>query len=464
MKRSVSFYALIVMVLIAAVMGKNLKKWKDNKIIDNDVISYYAYLPPTFIYHDLSFEFTKNLPPDFEGKIWTHKADNGTQTLKMTMGLSVLWAPLFLLAHGFAHLADYPSNGYSTPYSIAILVAAIIYLFIGLWFLRKILLKYFGEWPTTMTLITLVLGTNLLHYVVVEPGMSHVYSFALFNLFLFLCLKWLQEPTYQTTIFTALVAGLLALIRPVNGIVILIPALLIVFSKKSFNINKLGTKRLLKMILQAGFVFFLMLLPQLIYWKQITGHWLYYSYNNEGFFFSNPQIINGLFSYRKGWLINTPIMIFAFTGFAFIKEELAILRNSFLVFLILFLYVVFSWWCWWYGGSYGSRPMIDIYGMMAIGLAAFIYKITQTSLWSKISMSVVFVFFIYLNIYQMGQYRTSLLHWDSMTKQAYWEIMFKTQWPADYAQKIKTPDYEKAIKGEKEYNPGRSGPAWMRPW
>lgn len=85
MKRSVSFFTLILVVLVAAVMGNNLKKWKDNKIIDNDVVSYYAYLPAKFIYRDLSFEFTKNLPLNFEGKIWTHKAYNGVQTLKMTM-------------------------------------------------------------------------------------------------------------------------------------------------------------------------------------------------------------------------------------------------------------------------------------------------------------------------------------------------------------------------------------------
>lgn len=452
MKRSVSFYALILLVLVAAVMGNNLKKWKDNKIIDNDVISYYAYLPAAFIYRDLSFEFTKNLPPDFEGKIWTHKADNGVRTLKMTMGLSLLWIPFFLIAHGFTCLSGYPSNGYSMPYSVAILAAAIAYLFIGLWFLRKILLKYFGEWPTTIALIAVVLSTNLLYYVIAEPGMSHIYSFALVNLFMYLCLGWVEQPTYRTTLYAGSVAGLLALIRPVNGIVILIPILLILFSNELIRMKKYGIEKLIKMALLAGFVFSLMLLPQLIYWKQITGHWLYYSYNNEGFFFSNPQIINGLFSYRKGWLVYTPIMIFAFFGFAFIKKELAVLRNSLLTFLVLFLFIVFSWWCWWYGGSYGSRPMIDIYGIMAVGLAAFIYKIAQTPIWSKISMLMLLGFFIYLNIFQMDQYRTSLLHWDSMTRQVYWEIMFKKQWPPDYAQKIKIPDYEKAIKGEKEYN------------
>jgi len=438
------------MVFVAAFMGENLKKWRDNKIIENDVISYYAYLPATFIYRDLTFEFTKNPPLDFEVKIWTHQANNGAQTLKMTMGLSVLWVPFFMLAHGFAHLAGFTPNGYSTPYSIAVLAAAILYLFIGLWFLRKILLSYFGEWPTAITLVAIVLGTNLLHYVVAEPGMSHVYSFALFNLFLFLCQNWMQKPTYRTAVLAGLIAGLLALIRPSNGIVVMIPVLLLVFNQKTFNVKNIGSQKLLTMAVLAGFLFFLMLMPQLVYWKLITGHWLYYSYNNEGFFFSNPQIINGLFSYRKGWLVYNPVMVFALLGFAFVKKEMTPLRNSLTIFLVVFIYIVFSWWCWWYGGSYGARPMIDVYGIMAIGLAAFIYKIAQTPLWSKCGMAICFALLIYLNIFQMGQYQTSLLHWDSMTEQVYWEIFFKKQWPTDYAEKIKTPDYEKAIRGEKE--------------
>ena len=51
----------------------------------------------------------------------------------------------------------------------------------------------------------------------------------------------------------------------------------------------------------------------------------------------------------------------------------------------------------------------------------------------------------------MKQYRTSLLHWDSMTKEAYWGIFGRTTWPQGYEQMIKVPDYEKALKGEEEY-------------
>ena len=55
--------------------------------------------------------------------------------------------------------------------------------------------------------------------------------------------------------------------------------------------------------------------PQMIYWKEMTGRWLYFSYgSDERFFFGDPAIIKGLFSYRKGLFIYTPLLLFAFAG------------------------------------------------------------------------------------------------------------------------------------------------------
>jgi hypothetical protein len=112
----------------------------------------------------------------------------------------------------------------------------------------------------------------------------------------------------------------------------------------------------------------------LYFGKQTPAHGSYYSYGDEGFFFTNPQIINGLFSYRKGWLIYTPLMIFALLGI------LTLARRKFqqffipvLIFTVANIYVVYSWWCWWYGGSFGSRPMIDSYPLMAVALAGMVY-------------------------------------------------------------------------------------------
>jgi len=196
----------------------------------------------------------------------------------------------------------------------------------------------------------------------------------------------------------------------------------------------------------------LVLVPQMLYWKAQTGHFLFNSYMDQGkFYFLKPHIVNGLFSYRKGWLVYTPVMIFAFIGFIWLRRQASNLVLPVLVFAVINIYVVYSWWCWWYGGCYGSRPMIDMYGIMAIPLASFLERVWTGKNWMKGFATVVLVGLIWLNQFQINQYRTSLLHWDSMTKEAYWGIFGKETWPEGYDKMIKVPDYEKALKGEKEY-------------
>lgn len=448
MNRHLSKIVIGILLVICAWYGKNLDSWGRNNVINHDVISYYAYLPAAIIFHDFSFQFIKDLPPDFEGRIWYSTAPNGKPVLRMTMGLAILWLPFFLFAHGLAPFLGESALGYSSPYSLSIFIAAIFYLLIGLIFLRKILLKYFTDWITAITLAVIVLATNLMYYVISEPGMSHIYSFSLITVFFYSTLKWIGKPTLILSIVLGMMAGLIVLIRPVNGLVLVLPALIGVNSFSGFK-NRVVQNW--KFIVVAAFSAFLMALPQIIYWKIQTGHFLFNSYMESGrFYFLHPEIPNGLFGFRKGWLIYTPVMIFAIAGFFVIKRYAKGLGNAILVFLVLFIYFIFSWWCWWYAGSFGSRPMVETYGILALPLAASLTFLFQKKVWIKVFSGVLLMALVSLNQFQMGQYRTSLLHWDGMTKEAYKAIFLRRNPPPGYDKLIQTPDYEKALRGEKE--------------
>jgi hypothetical protein len=442
--------AVIVLIIICAWYGKNLKTWKKNEVIKNDVVSYYEYLPAVFIFHDLNFKFTSSLPENFEGSFWVQTGPAGKPIIRMTMGLALLWLPFFLLAHLSAHLLGVSTLGYSWPYSLSILVAALFYLAAGLLAVRKILLRFFTEITTSVVLILLVAGTNLMHYVIVEPGMSHVYSFCLIAVFLLYTFKWFDKSTVLNTVFLGFLGGMIMLIRPVNILILLFPALMGIKSINDFETRLLKNR---KMIVVAGLAALITVLPQLIYWKIQTNQFLFNSYMNEGkFYFLNPQVINGLFSYRKGWLIYTPVMILSVAGLFQLKRSVFPLYMPTVLFFILNVYVVFSWWCWWYGGSFGSRVMIDMYGIAAVPMAIIVDKLIKSRWLFRGVTIAVFTFLIFLNQLQMNQYRTSLLHWDSMTGKTYWAIFFRTTFPEGYDQTVRIPDYEKALKGEKEYS------------
>jgi len=445
-------FSLIIVLLVSVyvvLFTFRIAPWKQKKIIDQDVTYYYGYLPATFIYHDWSFRFPDK--PGFTGHVWSLGLPEGGRIQKMTMGVAMLYMPFFGLAHLYTWITGGVMNGYSPAYHQALVWAGVFYLFLGLLILRKILNSYFPEGVTSLVLITLALATNLFNYASWDGALSHVYSFFLFALALRVFLLWMDKPAAGNSFLLGLSAGLILLIRPSNVVFLLFLVLLWLFRKES-PLEK-G-----KFLIQLKFKWLLLILgvilvwlPQLVYWKINSGHWLIYSYLGEPFFFDRPNIINGLFSYRKGWLVYTPVMIFSLTGMFMMDGRLSRWIVPVIIAFLLNLYIVFSWWCWWYGGSFSARALVEFYVVLAIPMGAFYRWIFRRNFILKGLTIILLGFFTWLNLYQSKQYRSSLLHWDSMSKEAYWGIWGRQSWPEHYEDMLIPTDAEKARRGEREY-------------
>ena len=442
---SLATVGLVIIVLTATVF--NLSKWKNNGVLAHDMYVYYSYLPATFIYKDYSFAWGGEIPKDSRGEVWCLPTDNGGCVQKMTMGMAYLYLPFFLIAHALALLLDLEPHGYSSIYHQMMAIGTLIYAMFSLLLQRSILLRYFKDWTTAITLAGIFLGTNLFFYVTNEGPMSHSYNFFLFSCFLFLTLKWFDHKKLKHALLLGVIGGIITLIRPTNILLFLIPLL--------WNINswQLMVERLLLFknkflhIIAIAIAAFLVIFPQLLYWKESSGDWIYYSYNDETFFFSDPQILNGLLSFRKGWLIYTPIMTFSLIGFFYLKQIKHQFQIGIGLYLILHIYIAFSWWCWWYGGSFGARPMIETYALLSIPFAAFVQHILQKEKIKVILLSLATFLFIGLNLFQSLQYKYGILHYHGMTKEAYFGIFGKINYPEGYDQMIKDPDYDAAKKG-----------------
>jgi len=141
--------------------------------------------------------------------------------------------------------------------------------------------------------------------------------FTVFAFLVYICLlpKWSTTSSWSNSIKLGLLTGLIILVRPSNIVVVLIPLLWGVTGVENFKAKlQLFFKNRYR-IISAALVALLVFGLQIIYWKSVTGDLLYYSYGDEGFFFLHPHILDGLLSYRKGWLIYTPVMLFALFGF-----------------------------------------------------------------------------------------------------------------------------------------------------
>lgn len=450
-KSSIKKFSLFTLLIIGFVWGYvifHAKNWESNHVINHDVIIYYEYLPAAIVFNDLSFEFIKDFPQDFNGTIWLNDKEKETSKVpKFTMGMAFMYLPFFLIGHLLAHIFDYTAYGYSLPYFILICISSWFYAFLGLFYLRKILLKHYNDVVVGFTLISIAFATNLFYYVTQETAMSHAYSFCLFSVFIWKTISWHNQKTFKTAITLGLLMGLITLIRPTN---VLLAFVFILYNVTSFKLLKdkvalfLQYKNQIFTIIICTIIIWI---PQFVFWKSLTGHWFFNSYGKEGFYFSNPKILDGLFSYRKGWLVYTPLMLFAILGITFLFKERNKWAVPILFFLILNVYVVFSWWCWWYGGSFGSRPMIDSYALLAIPLASFFsYFDKKTSYLRSVSLFIIFLTVV-LNLFQTLQTK-SCLHYDGMTKEAYWSNFTRLEWNPDYEKLIKSPDYDKALNGK----------------
>ena len=447
-----TFLVLLFTVIVYTWTVFNISKWKRNLVINNDAVSYYSYLPAAFIYKDLTFQFKDSLPKDFEGRIWYQNTPEGARIQKMTMGLSVLYSPFFFIAHAIAQITDSNANGYSQIYSMFICFAGLFYGLLGLIILSKIQLQFFSDKITALSILISAFGTNFFFYVTNEGEMSHSFSFFLFSAFFYFTIQWHNKQSVITSFTLGILGGLIILVRPSNLLVFLIPIIYGVYSfetlKQKFNLLR---KYWLHLLLIA-FLVLLVFSPQLIYWKAITGKWFYYSYGVERFYFTKSHILDGLFSYRKGWLIYTPIMIIAIAGIPLLFKKMKEFSVAITLFLLINVYIIFSWWSWWYGGGFGARPLIESYVFLSIPLSVFLNFLFDKQRIIKITSGLIIFLLISLNLFQTLQYRRTIIHWDSMTKEAYWAVFGKFKFPKNYQELIQLPDYESALKGEPEKN------------
>jgi len=436
----IATWLVILSVLIYMVNDHN---WtKKHKVIDSDVMGYYLYLPATFIYQDFSLDFIQENFALFKDRVWFLESPTGKRVIQYTTGMSILYSPFFLVAHGVSSWFGYEPNGYTAPYKIALLISCLFYFGLSLYYLRKILLMYYSPLVTAITIVIIGLGTNLLHYVTAEAPMTHAYNFSFFVFFLYLLIKWLKYPTYLTTVLLGFVTGMIGLIRPTNTLIVILFILWGVVSWKGF-VGRLtfllkSSHKVLLMIL----AFLVVWIPQFLYWKYISGSYLYFSYGDRAwFFFDDPEIINLLFSYRKGWLLYTPVMLFALIGIPLLIKYAKEAFLPLLVFTVLNIYILASWCFWWYGGSFGLRAFVDSYGLLAIPLAAFISWSLERKLVLKIVFTTILAVLVAFNIFQNAQYRNGAIHFVSMTKKAYWETFLKLKPTQKYQDALEFPDY-----------------------
>jgi hypothetical protein len=196
---------------------------------------------------------------------------------------------------------------------------------------------------------------------------------------------------------------------------------------------------------------FLLFIPQLMYWQFKTGHFIYDSYKNPGvgLDFLNPHLIEALFSYKKGWLLYTPIAIFGLLGFFELKQKNPSVFPAFFLAFFSSFYLVVSWTEWWYGAGFSIRPLITYYPLLAIPLGYFIVRIAEAKKSVQMIFGSVFILFTAFNQFQWWQLRNYILDPYYTTKDYYWATFLQTSvQPSD----LKLKAFQRDFNGQQVFN------------
>lgn len=419
MRLSKTFYVFILFVvlsLLSLYRHKNIPAYTFRSEIWADRAGYYIYLPSAFLYHYSTKEFPGNID-NRTGEGFNIKS--GKVITKYTYGVALLQSPFYFLADFITSFSNNPRDGFSFFYQKAISIASVFYLVIGL-YLLYLSLKIRSNYDSKILLITLSIlffGTNLYYYSIVETGMSHVYSFFLFSSVLYvLSKKNTVKYPYTFHIILSLLIFLILLIRPINGMILLIP---LTWETSGIKQIYLTIQKNLKFQMISIWVlsFLVVFTPQFIYWKYAYGSFITYSYDNESFSnFLSPKFAEVLFSPHNGLFPYSMVFTGIIIGIVLLLKYKPWEGSMHLLIILFVIYITASWHDWTFGCGAGMRNMVEYYSILSFPLCFFINRIFsmkkfQVKLSALLFISLLVIVSFKVNYHYFGCYFGGTWNW-----------------------------------------------------
>lgn len=418
--------SLVLVTLFIAHRSSGPKGRGWTSVIGSDGRGYYAYLPAFLLFQDPTFDTCAAIErkvignpdymPEYMAEADSHRVN------KYFAGVALLQLPFFALATLISAVTGMPVNGYSFWFQLLAGLGAAFYLVAGLRLLGK-LLENFNVNPGVIAfvLVAFSLGTNLLYYSVGQPLMSHVYSFFAVAGFLYFIASWFPSQKRRELFLAGLFLGIVVLIRPVNGIAVL----LVPFLAGSWGTLKSSSGAFFR---PAGLFAFLIPLVLILFiqplaWYIETGSFWTWSYGNEGFYLLRPEVACILFSFRKGLFIYTPLTLVSLTGFVIFFRTAKFRFFILIIFFMFFLLITSSWWNWSYGDGFGLRPAIDFYAVFAILLAVAMDRSGRAG---RVIFTSISALLIILNLFQTWQFSKGIIHPFNMDRAKYGFVFMRT--------------------------------------
>lgn len=372
----------------------------DNQLVGSDGIYYYVYLPSLLLDGDLDFTdeyiYFFAFAPGKAESIINNPTSQGVPPNQWPIGPAIFWSPFFLLAHLLLNLfnllgANIPTDGYGYFYQAFVLSGSILYGGAGLLLTYRFVRELAAEKVALTATVLVAFGGSLVYYMTAEPSMAHTLSVFASGLFFYIWARRRNRPGIKTALLYGLLGGLMALIRPQDGLFLALP-FLARLPDAWRSLRGRGTPgewwRWLRDGLLAGLTALVVFSPQMVIWGQIYGNYFRspYTYQQHPvlFYWLSPRLGAVLFSAFRGLFTWHPVFLLALVGLSLTyRKERAFATLSLLGFAAQW-YMISSWHNWVQGDAFGGRMFIVCTPIFALGLAHLIELAARHRAWPAV--------------------------------------------------------------------------------
>lgn len=370
MKKYLLFFAIsIALLLVHGVYAKHA--------IYGDGNGYYVTAQSIYYDHTLASPRILTHLRNFPGREYVFSRVFWDEDHNpYSVGTSLFWLPSLSIVSIFS------SNPLDLAHEFGPGITGIICMLAGLYFLEQYLNNFYHKRAVNLTILSLFLGSNILYYSTLEPALSHQPAFFIIAFLLYATYRFKYSPLRLLAL--GLLFGLLTIVR-IADTILLIP----LFFSLKFDLKKL---------FYFGLGIVIALLPQLY------AQYYYYGTIFRNFYVTEMattwslnlgHIYQYLFSYRRGLFIWSPIYLLGFVGLIKLKKKL-------MLFSILALWLVGSFWPAYSSAGFGQRLSISAVPFFGIGIAHIYDKLAPRYQYLLLALVVAWNIYLFYGFYGLN--------------------------------------------------------------
>jgi len=347
--------------------------------LQSDGFYYFAYLRSLAFDRDVDFMNDYRMLGLGDKTYLFQPTKTGHAESAWTIGPAIVWSPFFAVGHVVAtrlHAKglDVSTDGTSFPYRQAVCVASLFYGLLGCWFAFRLTRLFYPPSFAAPAVALTIAGSFMVWYLVKEPSMTHAASMASVAGFTWMWAATRERRTLRSWALLGLLAGFMALIRWQNLLFALLPGLdalqMLARSRRAGDSRAtretlVGSAAFLACLV-AGFV------PQMLAWQAIYGSPIARSPVGPQIRWTDPHLVDILWSARNGLFSTAPILYLGalgLLGFAVARPATGLPMLAAVAMMIYFNACIQDWWG---SAGFGGRRFDGLIPLFCIGLAAFI--------------------------------------------------------------------------------------------